>query len=206
MIKTFTGIAIIGASLTGFSQPALASFDDQYVCESLGDTSFLVIMSSRDPSKASVQLTMSEANGGDSVSYPMEQVIAASGVKYAGVGFIFHSKGGKGILETGAGAVHCNFAGEETDEQAENEALNIEARSYGGKVRAGPGMEFDQIASLREGDAMTLLNNTGVAMNGYDWFFIRLPDGQEGYQWGGLLCSDALHVAGIYGDRDCPSG
>ncbi|MEM6763182.1 MAG: hypothetical protein AAF615_09920, partial [Pseudomonadota bacterium] len=30
--------------------------------------------------------------------------------------------------------------------------------SYGGKVRAGPGMHFNQVGSLREGDRVTITN------------------------------------------------
>lgn len=91
----------------------------------------------------------------------------------------------------------------QTDEAAEEAALSICARSYGGKVRAGPGMEFRQVGSLAEGDRVTLLYNTQERMNGYDWFFIRLPNGEEAYQWGGLLCSDELHVSGLYGFNGC---
>lgn len=61
--------------------------------------------------------------------------------------------------------------------------------SYGGKVRNGPGMQYQQVGSLREGDAIDILNGTGVFMNGYEWFRIRFRGGAIGYQWGGIMCS-----------------
>lgn len=65
----------------------------------------------------------------------------------------------------------------------------VDGLSYGGKVRAGPGMDYPQTGSLREGDAVTIVNGTGVMMNGYEWFRVEFAGGQTGFQWGGLLCS-----------------
>ena len=198
--------AAIGAGAMVTAQPAQASFDDQFVCEGLGDTDLLVIISSQDSANATLQITTGIDHGGQSSQEPMRQIPGGSGMKYAGLGIVFHAKGNEAILETEAGSVPCRFAGESAEEDEEIDTLDIPGRSYGGKLRAGPGMDFDQIASLEEGDAITILANTNVAMNGYDWFLVQLPDGRQGYQWGGLLCSDALHVIGIYGDRDCPTG
>ncbi|WP_299814877.1 MliC family protein [uncultured Roseibium sp.] len=64
-----------------------------------------------------------------------------------------------------------------------------EGQSYGGKVRSGPGMQYQQVGSLYENDRILILNATGVMMNGYEWFQIRYGNGRTGYQWGGLLCS-----------------
>lgn len=61
--------------------------------------------------------------------------------------------------------------------------------SYGGKVRGGPGINYRQVGSLYEGDAILILNGTGAMMNGYEWFQIRYRNGRTGYQWGGLMCS-----------------
>jgi membrane-bound inhibitor of C-type lysozyme len=61
--------------------------------------------------------------------------------------------------------------------------------SYGGKVRSGPGMNYRQTGSLREGDEILILNGTGAMMNGYEWFEIRYRNGRTGYQWGGIMCS-----------------
>ncbi len=62
-------------------------------------------------------------------------------------------------------------------------------QSYGGKVRSGPGMQYRQVGSLREGDRITIVTGTGAMMNGYEWFEIRFQNGRVGYQWGGIMCS-----------------
>lgn len=65
-----------------------------------------------------------------------------------------------------------------------------EGRSYGGKVRSGPGMQYQQSGSLSENEGVLILNGTGVMMNGYEWFQIRYRGNRTGYQWGGLMCSN----------------
>lgn len=74
----------------------------------------------------------------------------------------------------------------------------IEAGSWGGIVRNGPGMSHARVAMLREGERVTLLYNTGVVWNDYPWFLIRLRDGRLGFQWGGILCHLATPVEGVY--------
>lgn len=66
-------------------------------------------------------------------------------------------------------------------------------QSYGGKVRSGPGMQYRQVGSLREGNPILILNGTGDLMNGYEWFQIRYSNGSVGYQWGGIMCSQKPH-------------
>lgn len=61
--------------------------------------------------------------------------------------------------------------------------------SYGGKVREGPGTNHPQVGSLQQKEPVTLLEDTGIDLNGYSWFKIEFGDGQTGYQWGGILCS-----------------
>ncbi len=61
--------------------------------------------------------------------------------------------------------------------------------SLGGIVRAGPGMNFAKVASLREGDRIQIVHHTEQVMGGYNWFQIKFR-GRNGYQWGGIMCSD----------------
>ncbi|MXO91909.1 MliC family protein [Pontixanthobacter aquaemixtae] len=207
MKRILASTLVAGAAIAGFSAPAHASFDDQFVCERIGDVDVLVVISARNDADAYVQFSSGDGTEeGEPTTEPMRQIPSGSGIKYAGMGVIFHAKGNEGFVETELGSGMCSNPAGETDEAAEEAALNIRARSYGGIVRAGPGMEFDRVTSLQEGDPVTLLVNTGEHMNGYDWFMIMLPDGEIGYQWGGLLCSDELHPPGIYGGRNeaCP--
>ena len=74
----------------------------------------------------------------------------------------------------------------------------VEAGSWGGIVRNGPGQSHARLATLREGEHVTLLANTGVEWNDYPWFLIRFRDGQLGFMWGGILCSRGRQVAGTF--------
>ena len=74
----------------------------------------------------------------------------------------------------------------------------IEAGSWGGVVRNGPGQSNARLASLREGERVSLLFNTGIMWNDYPWFLIRFRDGQLGFMWGGILCSRGAQVPGTY--------
>ena len=74
----------------------------------------------------------------------------------------------------------------------------IEAGSWGGVVRNGPGQSHARLAALREGERVTLLFNTGIVWNEFPWFLIRYRDGQVGFMWGGILCSRGAQVTGTY--------
>ncbi|MDN3646346.1 MliC family protein [Pontixanthobacter aestiaquae] len=217
-VKTLFASLVTMGGLMLLPTPAYASFDDQYMCDALGDADALVVISSENSANASVQISVTHDGGmeGEVSVIDMRQIPAASGMKYAGLGYVFHAKGPEGILETEAGSTTCRFAGEEapdemsgsgdeeTDAYAESQSLEAPATSWGGIVRAGPGMEFDRVTSLREGDPVTLLVDTGEEMNGYRWFMIRLSDGTEAYQWGGILCTEAPQIDGTFAGEGCP--
>ncbi|AXS39813.1 hypothetical protein [Breoghania sp. L-A4] len=74
----------------------------------------------------------------------------------------------------------------------------VAAGSWGGKVRGGPGMNYEQVGSLAEGAPVLLLEDTGVMMNGYPWFLIRFNGNRTGYQWGGILCATRDPVDGVF--------
>ena len=63
------------------------------------------------------------------------------------------------------------------------------AGSWGGIVRRGPGQGYDQVGSLKEGEEVTLMAPPIAIENGYPWFKIAYADGQEGFMWGGIICS-----------------
>ncbi|WEZ82842.1 SH3 domain-containing protein [Rhizobium sp. 32-5/1] len=77
-------------------------------------------------------------------------------------------------------------------------AKNFPAKSWGGVVRDGPGMEHRKLASLAEGDPITVEESTGVDMNGYPWFKIRFGKDKIGYQWGGIICPIGQEMPGTY--------
>ena len=73
-----------------------------------------------------------------------------------------------------------------------------QGRSLGGSLRDGPGTNFTKIGSLTEGTWVTINMNTGVRMDGYDWFKISTDTGEVGYQWGGIMCSSGTQIQGIF--------
>jgi hypothetical protein len=62
-------------------------------------------------------------------------------------------------------------------------------RSYGGVLRAGPGIGEHKLASVAEGERIRLLERTEVVTDDYRWYRVMTAHG-EGYQWGGIFCSD----------------
>lgn len=72
------------------------------------------------------------------------------------------------------------------------------ASSWGGIVRSGPSMQSDRLDSLSEGEVITLLADTGVQMNGYNWFQIQYRGGKSGYQWGGIICGQTQPIPGTF--------
>lgn len=79
----------------------------------------------------------------------------------------------------------------------EGPTLNLPGLSLGGNMRSGPGTNFGRVAGLTEKTPITLIQNTGVNFDGYDWFEIE-ANGQRGYQWGGILCASGQSVPGIF--------
>jgi len=77
-------------------------------------------------------------------------------------------------------------------------AQGIEAGSWGGKVRSGPGTNYQQVGSLQNGDPVRLLEDTRVMMNGYPWHRISYDGGKIGYQWGGILCGFGNRIGGVF--------
>src|ERR1044072_6405237 len=74
----------------------------------------------------------------------------------------------------------------------------IDAGSWGGVVRSGPGQHYARLTALREGERVALLFNTGIMWNDFPWFLIRFRDGQLGFMWGGILCSRGAQATGTY--------
>jgi len=82
------------------------------------------------------------------------------------------------------------------DEPGARGRLPIRGESLGGRVRDIHGLDGRQIATLREGAPVTVLESTGERLRGYEWFKIRFA-GQTGYTWGGILCT-SRRVRGVF--------
>ena len=82
------------------------------------------------------------------------------------------------------------------------DAFPVEAGSWGGIVRSGPGQQYGKVTSLAEGERITLVARSGVWSNDYPWFEIRFRGNRRGFQWGGIICSIGDQVEGTY--ETCP--
>lgn len=71
----------------------------------------------------------------------------------------------------------------------------MRGQSLGGIMHSAPSMQSAKVMSLPEGTGISLIERAGT-MDGYDWFKIA-HRGTVGYQWGGIMCSEAP-IRGIF--------
>ena len=64
-------------------------------------------------------------------------------------------------------------------EAAASGELPAPAGSWGGVVRDGPGKQYRQVDSLKEGEPVTLMGRSDVLEDGYPWFKISF----KGWDW-----------------------
>lgn len=96
----------------------------------------------------------------------------------------------------------CKNADYGSNEARPSDGFPLDAGSWGGVVRSGPGREFSRLGSLAEGERITLIENTGVLDNDYSWFKIRYRGSRVGYQWGGIVCGLDQPIDGAF--ETCP--
>jgi hypothetical protein len=60
-----------------------------------------------------------------------------------------------------------------------------------GNVRAAPSVFAEKVASLGDGEPVIIKQNTDEFLDGFFWFRIEFGEGETGYIWGALLCTDA---------------
>lgn len=75
----------------------------------------------------------------------------------------------------------------------------VEAGSWGGIVRSGPGQDYAKQDSLSEGETVSLMGVAPELDNGYPWFKIWYgKDQRKGYMWGGILCAKGAERPDVY--------
>ena len=183
---------------------AVASPDNQYRCGPFGDGDYLVSVSTEDPSQASAEYQLGGEHGADNFRQQLIEVSTNSGFRYVGGSIEFNGNETTATLTDAGTTESCVFLGADGVGEATLDAsggggqINAPGLSLGGKLRNGPGMDFASIGSLAFGTPVTLLEDTGVEMNGYRWFFIQQSNGNTGYQWGGIMCAPESNVAGVF--------
>jgi hypothetical protein len=91
----------------------------------------------------------------------------------------------------------------ETSGEIEGNVSSTGNFALGGNVRSGPGIQNEKIDSLAYGEPIAIVSRTDVQYEGYEWYEIEYGEGQSGFMWGGIMCSNALHIAGLY--ENCPA-
>lgn len=85
---------------------------------------------------------------------------------------------------------------------AKPKSLENTGRSYGGKIRSGPGVKYRQTGSLFYNNKIKIIADSGISFNGYNWFKVEYGN-KTGYQWGGLICSNGTLLPNIF--KQCPT-
>ena len=185
--------------------PSLASDQASFVCVA-GDISYVMVFDGND--LVTVEESFGEMIEGEPGTFELMAQPSASGFSYTGNGYTFFGKGNEAALQEGDFApIPCEpyeampiSQNHESGAVGGNEGpvIDIQGQSLGGRLRDGPGTNFGAIGSLDEGTWLTIVRNTGVQFNGYDWFEVRLDSGVTAYHWGGIMCANGAPVPGIY--------
>lgn len=135
--------------------------------------------------------------GGEAVGltgYPepderLPRVPSGSGEKYSNGRITFHAKGGEGILSLDDGTQFpCVLA---ASVQGDGATMSRLGRSmFGSIIREGAEASAREIDRIAEGDRMEIIAETGSFHEGWQWVRIRYGEGEEGFVWGGTVCTD----------------
>ncbi len=127
-------------------------------------------------------------------------VRAGSGSKYSNGNWVLHVKGKTALVGTqGEFDDKCTEVTSSNHNEPRRQSITFprQAKSWGGKVRSGPGQHYKKKASLKEGEWITLLERTDKMFQDRPWFKIKYR-GRIGYHWGGIVCSVGTYVEGTY--------
>jgi hypothetical protein len=196
------GLAAIALCMP-FTGTAIASTMSNYDCSVTGGSRFIVSASSFDASA-----TLTDPFGTHRLTPQGGGVVRGTRPDGSSVSF----DEGRQVLRVESEQFNCQpmLADNEMNDAQSHETgavggreifnLNHQGYSLGGKLRGGPGTNFSQTGSLAEGTGITILTNTGVRFDGYDWFEVVTDRGTRGYHWGGIMCSNGARLDGIYTD------
>lgn len=112
----------------------------------------------------------------------LQRIVSGSGMQFSNGKVTFGAKGEEGFLEMSDGTLFpCKIAAA---------SILSPATALGTIVRAGPSVDSGRLDKLPEGEPVSLLEEAGNYMDGFQWFKISYSEGLEGYAWGGTMCVD----------------
>ena len=178
---------------------ALASTAQAYViyqCQPYDGTQITVeIFEEEDVART----TFTQPNGQTS-SFDMIPAITGSGFRYTARdgGADFYGRGLDPAIWTN-GNIESRCTVSQVIEPGGTQAASGPF-SFGGNLRAGPGTNFARVTSVAEGTPVTMIQDSGVYFQGYSFWLIQLPNGTQGYHWGGILCAPGESFQGIFNE------
>lgn len=163
-----------------------------YDCDLRGQT-LSIIVDPADPYRAPVVGNQNGVADPSDVKFVMEPFDGGWSTPFAD--FIVDGDAGTLSLEGMEYECRVPLSGPVIPVNTAGALLETPGLSFGGKVRSGPGTQYQQVGSLSQGDRIKIIRSSGVHFDGYDWFEVQQGN-LVGYHWGGLMCSNQP-VAGI---------
>ncbi len=135
------------------------------------------------------------------LSEQLPQVVSGSGMQFSNGQITFSAKGGSGVLELADGTqfpctAYVETAGQQGAPAPSGGTSGEVALALDTIVRSGPDAAAQRIEKLSPNEPVALLRETGIYLDGYQWFEIEYSEGRRGFAWGGTLCADT-EIAGI---------
>lgn len=198
-----------------------ASTSQLFVCEETDSGQYRFTLEDRAEGEIIARVTLVDRNGAEQMpAVELQWVRIDRGYHFRGAGMDILGITNAAVLYDGQRSVTCQLQGDvhKNGDAHKNNVpnavvkqrkiavprvdwvktlLNVPAVSLGGKLRSGPGTTFKTLGIINKSTEVILLEDTGVWMNGYEWFRLQ-GEGITGYQWGGLLCSKGLELDGVY--------
>lgn len=192
-------LSVLGGVLTSSHSVADAAAHQNaqvFICDAKQGSSYLlnIVATEQGSLEALVfrQADNSETQAASNVIDNLEQGLrlawtpVTTGFSFHGQGFELVGLANAAVLHDGAQALVCHL--QPAPKPIVNPGFPTYGKSLGGRIRSGPGMDFITRKLIAPDTPITLIENTDLSMDGYDWFRVETNE-VSGYQWGGVICS-----------------
>lgn len=186
-------IAVLGAVIALAPKLAIASPGFDFVCFDRQITASIGFDLTWDTAYVSI--------GGEEITLSAtgDRNFSDNSFEFAGQGFSFRGFAPEGQLSLPDGrSAQCHQARDSIKTLAlygspDNRGRwsDYDARgTASGNVRRAPTVFSEQLANLGDGEPVIIKQNTDQFLDGFFWFQIEFGEGETGYVWGALLCTD----------------
>ncbi|MEJ6388012.1 MliC family protein [Gymnodinialimonas ulvae] len=200
----FKSLLVAAAALTAL--PFAAQANVNYQCSS-NVASEQITATLFDEEDVVVVYYVQAATGLVTNEILMRPAPSGSGFRYTGQGLDFIGRGDEATFTDGSASVSCYVSSVDVPGGGQAGGGGYDPQvgpfagfSFGGNLRDGPGTNFRDVGSTFEGQPLTLLTDTGLFFNGYSWWVVVLQNGQQAYQWGGIICAPGYQLSGVFNE------